>query len=1173
MILELLKPEKIVIGLKGELPQVLDRLFNRSSFPDRVEEFRSALVKGNSNPYSYIGNDIAVPHVRLEGLSRPEMILGLSRAGMRLNGNVVKILLFFATPAEQTEEHLQLLQRLTSLLPAIKDELLAQRDTTSALKIIAKGEQQAGKATYFNLTQEQVAYELQTDLEQGLTMAEAQHRLDHYGPNILKRARRTPWYLKLLRNFFSFFAILLWIAAILCFVPGVDMPQLGLAVLTVIFVNGLFAFLQEQRSDRALEMLQKLIAQTCRVVREGHTREIDAGTLVPGDLVLLEEGDLVPADARLIEAYEVEVDNSSLTGESNPARRYKSDQPILIPGKFLWIELPNIVFAATTLLRGHARAVVFGTGMHSEIGKIAGLTQAIRAEESPLQKQLHATVRSIAGLAGGLGLLFLLLGWLVAGLSFVEALVFFIGLFVANVPEGLLPTVTLSLAMGVTRMAKRHALVKNLPAVETLGCTTVICCDKTGTLTQNLMMVQRLYVDGRLVEVSGIGYQPRGEFSVDGRALSLDEISRWVSLRRLLECSFICNNAHLEKSGSDYRVLGDPTEGALVCLAGKAGLRGSHQRLHVNPFESVRKRMSVVIKLEGQNRKTVYVKGAPLETLQRCDRILRHGEVRSLDDPERKRIVEANDAMAGRGLRVLALAYRDDPELQELSRYSADEMETRLVFLGLAAMTDPIRLEVPEAIRACHTAGIRVIMITGDYPLTAASIGQQIGLGDGGPLKIMTGAEISEMTDEKLRAMLVEGESIFARVAPEHKLRIVSLLKEMGEIVAVTGDGVNDAPALKKADIGIAMGVRGNDVAKEAAHMILTDDNFGSIVAAIEEGRAIFDNIKRFAAYVLNSNPQEMYPYIVWMLFPGMPLAMTVMGVLAVDVGTDLIPAMGLGIEPPEKGIMERPPRRQDEKLLSLKFILRSYFVQGSLLAFSCYATYYYMGWISGYWHPGLSLASMPPSPQGLKFNQASQPYLQSLTAYFFPTVTTQIANVLTKRSAKTSLFGKDFLNPWYRRELLQAVAGWTPPRYIARVKIDYHVSGIAQIEATKAFLALLTGLLLFPFKFLAMLLSKGAVLLERPVLIPLAIRLSHFLDRHTIVLNLLSNPLVDLGILFELLLSTLFFYTPLAGIYYFAPVPWHVYLFAFHGTALLLVFEEIKKHYRRRGYALEFLG
>ena len=1173
MILELLKPEKIVIGLRGELPQILDELFSRSSFPDRAGEFRSGLAKGNTNPYCYIGNDIAIPHVRLEGLSGPEMILGLSRAGVRLDGNTVKILLFFATPAEQTEEHLQLLQRLTALLPTIKDELLGQRDATSALKIIARGEQQAGKATYFNLTQEQVAFELQTDLEQGLTLAEARHRLEHYGPNILKRARRTAWYIKLVKNFFSFFAILLWIAAFLCFVPGVDMPQLGTAILAVIFVNGLFAFLQEQRSDRALEMLQQLIAQKCRMVRGGQEHETDAGELVPGDLILLDEGDVVPADARLIEAFEVEVDNSSLTGESNPARRYKSDQPILMHGKFLWIELPNIVFAGTALLRGHARAVVFGTGMHSEIGKIAGLTQAIRSEESPLQKQLHATVLAIAALAGGLAWAFLLLGWLVAGLSFVEAFVFFIGLFVANVPEGLLPTVTLSLAMGVTRMAKRHALVKNLPSVETLGCTTVICCDKTGTLTQNLMMVQRLYVDGRVLEVSGIGYQPRGKFSVDGRVLSLDGISRWVSLRRLLECSFICNNARLEKSGLDYRVLGDPTEGALVCLAGKAGLRGSHQRLHVNPFESVRKRMSVVIKIEGQNRKTVYVKGAPLETLQRCDRIFRDGEVRSLQEPDRKRIVEENDAMASRGLRVLALAYRDDPELQEESGYAVDEIERRLVFLGLAAMSDPIRPEVPEAIRACHTAGIRVIMITGDYPLTAASIGRQIGLGAGSPLKITTGAELSELSEEKLRAILAEGESIFARVAPEHKLRVVSLLKEMGEIVAVTGDGVNDAPALKKADIGIAMGLRGNDVAKEAAHMILTDDNFSSIVAAIEEGRAIFDNIKRFAAYVLNSNPQEMYPYIFWILFPGMPLAMTVMGVLAVDVGTDLIPAMGLGVEPPEKGIMERPPRRRDEKLLSLKFILRSYFVQGSLLAFSCYATYYYMGWILGTWRPGLGLTAMPPSPPGLRLGAASPTYLQTLTAYFFPTVTTQIANVLSKRSWRSSLFGKDFLNPLYREELVQSLADWRPRRYTARVQIDYHISGITQIETTKALLALLSGLFLFPFKFLWMLLSGAGALLERPVVVPFVTWLSRFLERHYVLLNLVSNPWIDLGILFELFLSYLFIYSPLSRIYYFAPVPWHVYLFAFHGTALFFAFEEAKKFYRRRGYRLEFLG
>ncbi|MBI4481335.1 MAG: HAD-IC family P-type ATPase [Acidobacteria bacterium] len=1173
MILELLKPEKIVLGLKGAFPQVLDELLRRSSFPDRLAEFRSALAAGNLDRYSYLDKNIAIPHVRVEGLPGPELILGLSPEGVRLNDKIIKVILLLATPADQAAEHLQRLQRISSLLPSVRNDLLAAREASGVLKVIARGEQQAGRATYINLTQMQVAFELQTDLQQGLPAPEAQRRLALYGPNLLKKTRRVPSYLKLLRNFFSFFAILLWLAALLCFVPGVDMPQLGIAILAVIFVNALFSFFQEHKSDRAVETLQNLMSQKCRAMRAGRLIEIDAGTLVPGNVVLLEEGDIVPADARLIEAFEVEVDNSTLTGESTSAKRYKSDQPILIPGKFLWIELPNIVFAGTALVRGRARAVVFGTGMHSEIGKIAGLTQAIRAEESPLQKELRGTVLAIAGLAGTLGLAFLLLGSLVAGLSFVEAFVFFIGLFVANVPEGLLPTVSLSLAMGVTRMAKRHALVKSLPSVETLGCTTVICCDKTGTLTQNLMMVNQVYIDGQVVEVSGIGYQPRGEFSLEGRSLSLEEISRWPALRRLLECAFICNNARLEKTGSDYRILGDPTEGALLALAEKARIRGTHLRLHVNPFESVRKRMSVVVRLEGHKEKTVYAKGAPLETLQHCDRILWQGQVHALDDEQRRRIVAENDALASRGLRILALAYRDDEELQEETVYEVGRVERRLVFLGLTAMSDPIRSEVPEAIRACHAAGIRVLMITGDYALTAATIAQQIGLGHGGQLKVLTGAEISDLKDEDLRRILASGESIFARVSPEHKLRIVSLLKDMGEIVAVTGDGVNDAPALKKADIGIAMGLRGNDVAKEAAHMVLTDDNFSSIVAAIEEGRAIFDNIKRFAAYVLNSNPQEMYPYVSWMLFPGLPLAMTVMGVLAVDVGTDLIPAMGLGAEPPEKGIMERPPRRRDEKLLSLKFILRSYFVQGSLLAFSCYATYYYMGWILGYWRPGQSLAAMPPGPAGLELERASPAYLQTLTAYFFPTVTTQIANVLCRRSWTTSLFARNFLNPLRRRELLDALAHWRPVRYIARVQLDYQISGITQMETVKAFFALLSGLVLFPLKFLLMLLSTVGVKLERPLIVPLTAWAARFLDRHHVVLNFVSNPFIDLGILFELLLCYLFFYTPLSTIYYFAPLPWHVYLFAFHGTLVLLTFEEVKKYYRRRGHALEFLG
>jgi sodium/potassium-transporting ATPase subunit alpha len=1138
-----------------------------------VSEFRRALAAGNSQLYTYIGDEIAVPHVRIEGLPGPEMILGLARKGIRLDGRSIKILLFLATPAEETEQHFQLLQRLSSLLPAIKDDLLAERDGKSALAVLARGERESGKATYFNLTQEQVAFELQTDLARGLTAAEAERRLLHYGPNVLKKIRRTPGYIKLLKNFFSFFAVLLWMAALLCFLPGVDMPQLGLAIFVVIVVNGLFAFLQEEKADRALETLQKLIAQKCRVMRDGRSTEIDAAALVSGDVIFLDAGDLVPADARLIEAFEVEVDNSSLTGESNPARRYKSDQPILIAGKFLWIELPNIVFAGTSVVGGRARAVVIGTGMHSEIGNIAGLTQAIRREESPLQKQLRATVVAISALAGGLGLIFLLVGWLLAGLTFFEAFVFFIGLFVANVPEGLLPTVTLALAMGVTRMARRNALVKSLPAVETLGCTTVICCDKTGTLTQNLMMVTEIYVDGKRFQVSGVGYRPAGEFSLDGRPLSLEQISQWPALRRLLECSFICNNARLEKDGADYRVLGDPTEGALVTLAEKAGIRGTHLRIHLNPFESIRKKMSVVVQPEGGREKITYAKGAPLETLERCEFVFTNGETRRLEDEDRRKIQAENDRMASRGLRVLALAYRDDAELQQRSEYSADEIEQRLVFLGFAAMSDPIRAEVPPAIRACHAAGIRIVMITGDYALTAASIGRQIGLGEGAPLTTHSGAELSEMDDEKVRAILAEGETIFARVAPEHKLRIVSLLREMGEIVAVTGDGVNDAPALKRADIGIAMGVRGNDVAKEAAHMILADDNFGSIVAAIEEGRAVFENIRRFMAYIFNSNPQEMYPYIFWMLFPDVPLAMTVMGVLAVDVGTDLIPAMGLGMEPPEKGIMERPPRRRDEKLLSLKFILRSYFVQGSILAFSCYATYFYFGWILGASRGGLSPASMPASPPGLKFNQASPAYLQSLTAYFFPTVTTQIANVLCKRSWKSSLFGEEFLNPLYRRELLDRLAGWRPRPYTAKVRIDYRVAAVSAAEVGKAFAPLLSSLALLPFKLLLMVIAKIAVALERPIIIPLTARLSRFMERHTVVLNLVSNPLIDLGILFELLLCSLFFYTPLARIYFFAPVPWHVYLFAFHGAALLLIFEEVKKYYRRRGHPLEFLG
>jgi magnesium-transporting ATPase (P-type) len=551
----------------------------------------------------------------------------------------------------------------------------------------------------------------------------------------------------------------------------------------------------------------------------------------------------------------------------------------------------------------------------------------------------------------------------------------------------------------------------------------------------------------------------------------------------------------------------------------KAGFHVAHERKAVIPFDSVRKRMSVVAVVEGSSRPAVFVKGAPLELLDRCPRISWNGEARALDDELRLTIRSRVDSLAERGLRVLGLAYRDEGVVVPDDGPPADEVESNLVFIGVTAMSDPVRPSVPDAILSCHRAGIRVVMITGDYPVTAAAIARQIGI-EGSGATTFTGVQVSEMSDAALREALSRGEPIFARVSPEHKLRIVSVLKEMGEVVAVTGDGVNDAPALKKADIGVAMGLRGNDVAKEAADMILLDDEFRSIVAAIEEGRAVFENIKKFIAYILNSNPQEMYPYILWMLVPGAPLAMTVMGVLAVDVGTDLVPAFGLGAAPPEPGLMDRPPRRREEKLMSLAFVLRSYFVHGSILAASCFATYFYMGFLLGAFDSGFSLKSMPASPAGLELKSASREYLQTLAAFFFPTVAVQIANVLSKRSWKTSLFSTDFLTPERRREI---VDGLKAPR-----------PGIA-----------------------------GAVLS----------RLGEFFEAHPVSLNFLSNPIILGGIAFELGLCGLLFYTPLSRIYFFAPPPWQVYLFAFHGTVLLFLFEEVKKWYRRRGHPLELLG
>lgn len=1127
MIHEALKPEWILPARKGSLRDALAEMLRRAEVEVNEERMRT-LEESLSRP-EYAKPGAAFPHLTLPDLAQPRVLLALFPAGVSSPHGIIFAAGMLLSPERDSVQHLQMLERLAALLPPVSRELSSLKSVSAIERRLSRAEQEEAGPTFFNLSEHDLQFELKTDLQKGLSTAEAARRLALYGPNQLARAKKTRWFVRLFKSFFSFFALLLWGAGLLCFVPGVDMPQLGIAILVVVGVNGIFSFLQEQKSDNAVEALQSLLSHRCRVVREGRTEEIDVRLLVPGDLIVLEEGDHVPADARLIEAYQVEVDNSSLTGESTSAKRYKADQPVLADGRFMWIEMPNIVFAGSSILKGQARAIVFGTGMRTEIGRIADLTQGIRAEESPLQKELRGTVLTISILAAFLGASFLFLGWLVAGLTFIQAFIFCIGLFVANVPEGLLPTVTLSLAMGVTRMARRSAIVKNLSSVETLGCTTVICTDKTGTLTQNLMMVTEIFADGRTIEVDGEGYDPRGQFYEHGQKIEAAALMSSPVLFRLMQCAYFCNNARIERTASGSQMTGDPTEGALMALAMKGRIRGAHQNLRVNAFESVRKRMSVIVRTESVAGMRVYAKGAPVETLDCCSRIQEGQTVRALTDNDRARIKEKNDEMASRGLRVLALAYRHDPQAAEdIDRvYSQEKAESDLVFLGLAAMRDPVRPGVAGSIQACHTAGIRIIMVTGDYALTAMSIAASIGMDLPAENGVWSGADIAALKDEQLRVLLQSQDRVFARVSPEQKLRIVSLLRDMNEIVAVTGDGVNDAPALKRAHIGIAMGKRGSDVAREAAHMVLVDDNFNSIVDAIREGRAIFENIQRFMGYVLNSNPQEMYPYILWMLFPGAPLAMTVMGVLAVDVGTDLVPAMGLGIEHPGNDVMLRPPRRRSERLLTFGFILKNYLLQGTILALACFATYFYFGWSLGLFEDGFSLLKMPASPAGLDMSQASAAYLMSLSAFFIPTVTTQIANVLSRRSTTESLFSRSFIAAERRQEIVRTIRLFRPRMRLLR-----------PFWELRAVLAVQRGL-------------------------------AFSMEKSTILMNLFSNPLIAFGIFFELALVMLLLYSPLSQVYFFQPVPAHVWLFSLTGPVVLISFEEVRKFLLRRRLAV----
>lgn len=847
------------------------------------------------------------------------------------------------------------------------------------------------------LTREEVFATLGSS-ENGLTSEEAALRLERYGPNEIREIRGKSLIMKFLENFYHLFAIMLWVGGGLAFVGG--MPQLGWAIFAVIFINAIFSFWQEFRAGKATEALKKMIPHKAKVIRDGQTREILAAEIVPGDLIVLEEGDNISADARLIEEFELRTNNATLTGESEPVRKTAAPHK---DERLTTIEMPNLVFAGTSVAYGGGRAIVFATAMQTQFGKIAELTQSVEEQLSPLQKEMDKVTQTVAIIAAAIGIVFFLLAVFVSKLPLIYGFIFCVGIVVALVPEGLLPTVSLSLAMGVQRMAKRHALIKKLSSVETLGCTTVICTDKTGTLTKNEMTVRDLWVAGEHIEVSGGGYEPSGAFHRNGEALTPAQLE---ALEVLFRSAAFCNNARLiEPTGPEetWTILGDPTEAALLVAAKKAGfdydaeLRAA-RRVFELPFDSVRKRMTTVHM--HKFGRIGYVKGAPREVLDLCTRIATGEGVEELGDEMRTTVVAQNDAFARDGLRVLAMAYR--PIADDEQELTPEHTETDLVFVGLMAMMDPPRDEVAVAVAECATAGIKVIMITGDYGLTAESIAKRIGIVHG-DARIVTGNDLNGMEDDALRDALAEGNILFARVSPEHKMRIAQVLKSMDQIVAMTGDGVNDAPALKVADIGVAMGVAGTDVAKEAADMILTDDNFASIVNAIEEGRAVYDNIRRFVGYIFASNVPELLPFIFFVMFH-VPLALTVMQVLAIDLGTDMLPALALGTEAAEPGIMARPPRPRNERLLNGKLLMRSMVFLGGIQGIAAMGAFFFYYLTHG-WTPALGIAAMATS---------GPIYAAATTMTHASVVTTQIGNAFAQRTNRESVFKIGFFSNHY---------------------------------------------------------------------------------------------------------------------------------------------------------------
>ncbi|MEW5872985.1 MAG: cation-transporting P-type ATPase [Chloroflexota bacterium] len=863
----------------------------------------------------------------------------------------------------------------------------------------------------FQLQPSEVYRALETS-PQGISAQEIESRQALYGKNLLKTTQPQKLWQKLPHHLSNPFALLLWISGALTFLLGES--ALGWAIWGSVILNTGFSLWRERSTQQAMLALNSLMPSYARVIRNGVELDILASELVPGDLLVLADGDHIPADSRIIEAYGLRINNAVLTGESTPA--HKTADASLRQG-VSEIERPNLVFAGTSVVSGTGKAIVFATGSSTQFGRMARLTQTTPELPSLLQREIFRLTKRISLAAMGISALVFIIGLSDIGLGLSQAFLLALGILVAAVPEGLPATITLSLAMAGQRLSEQGVLVKKLETLETLGMVSVLCTDKNGTLTQNQMTVREIWLGQRNLKVTGTGYKPEGTITP---SLAGENSER--DLQLLLSAAILCNNSRLRPPASDgvqWSYLGDQTEAAmrsagLKHFGSETALVACFPRIHELPFDARRKRMSTIHRLDFGNKsmlrqilpeiakvveaydEVAFVKGAPREVLQACQQIALNGEVCSLSEDLRKQVLATLDEYAENALRVLALAYRGLPPRHGL--YTPEKVEREMIFLGLMAMHDPPREGVVEAIQTLRRAGIRLIMVTGDYGLTAASLARRIGMLETSHPTIVNGAEFEQMEAAQLRVLLEQEDAIFARMAPEHKQRLVAALQEQGEVVALTGDGVNDTPALRKADLGISMGISGTDVARDAADVILVNDEFANVVLAIGEGRAIYENLRKFVTYIFASNVPEIVPFILTAL-TGLPLALQVHQILAIDLGTDLLPGLALGTEKPEPDVMLHRPRKKKTPLIDAKLLRRAFLWLGPLEALLAYSGFFLVLYGGNYLADIPFLETLTPDLWVNKQLGPEQLRATAITMFLAGVVMSQIGNVFACRA------------------------------------------------------------------------------------------------------------------------------------------------------------------------------